>query len=116
MTYGYFEDADRLFARLVVTQALLLPTPPDSLRAAASSLASELRLDLPEGADIVNSGGPQLLSSPTGLMKQASLGESCPACRSEVLLTDLASATCANGHVWRKSIVSPQSPVVPAID
>ncbi|KAG8947031.1 hypothetical protein FRC04_011211 [Tulasnella sp. 424] len=76
-----WSDADRLFARLVVTQALLLPTPPDSLRAAASSLVSELRLDLPEGADIVNNGGPQLLSSPTGLMKQASLGESCPACR-----------------------------------
>lgn len=115
MTSGYIEDADRLFARFVVTQALLLPVVPESLRVVAFSVASELQLQLPEPADVGDNGSSQPPNSLTRLAKPTSLGESCPACRSEVLLEDLATATCANGHIWRQSFVS-QAPVVRAID
>lgn len=76
----------------------MLPGTPPDLEAEAESLAEKVQAG--------TSSGSQASVASLGL------AESCPACHTQISLTDIATATCPNGHIWRESSssLSPLSP------
>lgn len=74
----------------VVIQCML-PDAPKDLSVEAQNLANKVTTLIPScSADGMSSG----------------LQERCPACDVEIPLTDIAVATCLNGHRWRESLMT----------
>lgn len=68
----------------------MLPGAPGDLSVEAQNLANKVTTLLsPAEHDGISSA----------------LKERCPACEVEISLTDIAVATCSNGHRWRESLM-----------
>lgn len=69
----------------------MLPGTPKDLSVEAQNLANKVTTLIPPAEnDGISSG----------------LQERCPACGVEIPLTDIAVATCSNGHRWRESLMT----------
>ena len=69
----------------------MLPGAPNELSVEAQNLADKVTMLLmPAEHDGISSA----------------LQERCPACGVEIPLTDIAVATCSNGHRWRESLMT----------
>ena len=66
----------------------MLPGAPNDLSVEAQNLANKVT---------------KLLSTAEHDGMSSALQERCPACGVEIPLTDIAVATCSNGHRWRES-------------
>ncbi len=69
----------------------MLPGAPNDLSTEAQNLANKVTALLPPAE---HDGISRVLQ------------ERCPACGVEVPLTDIAVATCSNGHRWRESLMT----------
>ncbi|ETW79260.1 hypothetical protein HETIRDRAFT_478665 [Heterobasidion irregulare TC 32-1] len=81
---------DTSFLLRVVLQSLL-PGTPEDLSTEAHQLSNTVNALLPPGNDQEGSSG---------------LEETCPACGIEVALDNIASARCANGHMWARCSIT----------
>lgn len=69
----------------------MLPGAPNDLSVEAQNMANKV-------TTLLSPGEHDGMSS--------ALQERCPACGVEIPLTDIAVATCSNGHIWRESLVT----------
>ena len=83
-------EQDTSFLLRVVLQSLL-PGTPEDLSTEAHQLSNTVNALLPPG---------------NGEEASSGLEETCPACGTEVALDNIASARCANGHVWGASVIN----------
>lgn len=85
----YLGDDLPLVLRIVIQ--CMLPGAPNDLSVEAQNLANKVTaLVSPAEHDGISSA----------------LQERCPACGVEIPLTDIAVATCSNGHRWRESLMT----------
>ncbi|OCH96338.1 hypothetical protein OBBRIDRAFT_787420 [Obba rivulosa] len=81
---------DAPFVLRIVVQASLPDSPPD-LKQEASDLSAKVRSKLQDD----QSGVADLKSN-----------ELCPACHAQIILKDITSATCPNGHTWTRCSIT----------
>ncbi|KAI0064060.1 hypothetical protein BV25DRAFT_1869513 [Artomyces pyxidatus] len=89
---GVFTQNDLPFVYRVIVQSLLPGSPP-SLAAAAEALDVLVTAKFPHtsGSDSASFNG---------------LHEKCPACAQTVLLEDISTAVCPNGHSWSRCSIT----------
>ena len=83
-------EDDLPFVLRIVIQCML-PGAPNDLSVEAQNLANKVTT---------------LLSPAEHDGMSSALQERCPACGVEIPLTDIAVATCSNGHRWRESLMT----------
>lgn len=94
--FSFLSAADRAFASRVATQAILFSSEGSRMDKLARGLMRRLNLPPPTMTPHASVN----TTASTRLKGAAHLGESCPACHTDVVMDDIMVASCANGHIW----------------